>query len=365
MRKKTQVLIWVTALMLSSSLVWSQREGPREMHLMMKIDTYIDGSEAVSYWQLDPNTFTLEPITLGEIEDATGAADKLQSAVVTRSWHRRGGTKFTFTVTKESKKSRNYNATKKIINKYCNPRRGNTNVPRMAIKKSTVKIKDIDDFLNPWDYYIQLDFDRKNTIVMTNDDQFFKDLFGTYVDPELVATTKVFAHISAEQEGNIQEKNRWVGTLWIDEGDVYFVKDFFILSKNVYNRIGTASIRGTLGFQNNTWSHSYKSNKGHHNSNSAFNNPTSDIWTKASYPRDDFYYQDNFTAGINDYLSTVKLLPFENEMIDIGEYPLPKKELGRIDVGRTPILFLTSLKAYGGKKNIKRTFWLVSTEPEN
>jgi len=232
----------------------------------------------------------------------------------------------------------------------------------MAIKKTVVKVKDMEDFVNPFDYYIQLDFDSKNTIVMTDDDQFFKDLFGNYIDPELVATTKVFAHIRAEQEGNIQGTNSWVGTLWIDEGDVYFVKDFFKLSKNLYNWLGTSSIRGTLGFQNNTWSHSYKSNKGHHNSSSAFNNPTSDVWTKTSYPRDDFYYQDSFTAGINDYLATAKLLPFENEVIDIGEYNLPTKGQGRINVGRTAILFLTNLKAYGGKKKLRVKFWRVTDD---
>jgi hypothetical protein len=362
MRKKTQVLIWVMVLALSSSLLWGQGEGPREMRLMMKIDRYMDGSEAVSYFELDPDTFTLEPIALGEIEESTGAADKLQSAVVTRSWHWKSPAKITFTVTKESKKTKNYSKTRTIINKYCNQRRGNTNVPRMVIKKNVVKVVDMEDFIDPWDYYIQLDFDSKNTIVMTNDDQFFKDPDGNYFDPELVATTKVFAHISVRQEGDIQGRNRWVGTLWIDEGDVYFVKNFFKLAKNVYNQVGTAAIRGTLGFQSNTWSHSYKSAKGHHVSSSAFNNPTSDVWTKTSYPRDDFYYLDLFAANITDYLDTPQLMPFENEVIDIGEYELPKKETGRIDVGKTPILFLTNLKAYAGNKKLRIKFWRLTDD---
>jgi hypothetical protein len=81
-----------------------------------------------------------------------------------------------------------------------------------------------------------------------------------------------------------------------------------------------------------------------------------------SHPRDDFYYQDIFAAGINDYLATAKLLPFENEVIDIGEYNLPTKELGRIVVGRTAILFLTNLKAYGGKKKLSVKFWRVTDD---
>jgi hypothetical protein len=177
-------------------------------------------------------------------------------------------------------------------------------------------------------------------VILTKDDQFFENPLGILRDPEILTSTIVFAFATLTQKGN-----RFIGTYYIVEADVYLRSDFFTLAKLTYQRLGAGAFRLALGYQPTVWSHDHLSNKPHHVSNPAFTNKTSMVWTGVSHVRDDFYYQDKL--GINftpNFLSTPMLMPFENEVIDLGDYDLPKvDEQGNVDMSKTPILFLTNL----------------------
>jgi hypothetical protein len=233
-----------------------------------------------------------------------------------------------------------------ILKFYINKRRGNAFVPQMQLTSEVDAVKPIKKFKNPDDFYTQFNGDGKNTIVMTVDDQFFRDASGDIIDPDVVSTTLLIGR--AEVEGWTGDE--YFGKLWIEETDVYLRSDFFSRSKLEYNINGAAAFSMALGYRPTVWSHDYLSKNGSHVNKSTFANAKSDVWTKISNERDNFYYLDDLTLTAPDYLDTPRLLPFENEVIDIGGYTLPSTDPGEpFPLAATPVLFLTNLKAYDGK----------------
>ncbi len=335
-------------LLLSASFTAAQytdQFGRPGVRLMMKVDSYTDGSRSVRHFVLDPETGVPVPLSAAEGEVFGLDAIQLQQAVLTRSWHWEWPLIIVFDNTPDAKPKKKF--VKQIMNKFSNQRRGNNNTPKMKITTKVIQVKQLSSFLNPGDFYIQFNWDDHNTVVMTQDDQFFKDPLGNWKDPEIYSTAVIFAFATITQEGN-----RFVGTYFIEEADVYLRSGFFGLPKIQYQRLGTAAFRMTLGYQPTCWSHDYLSNRGQHVSNSAFTNASSGVWTQISHVRDDFYYADklglNFKRG---YLGSPRLLPFEEEVIDIGDYHLPQvDDLGNVDMSKTPILFLTNLTGLDTKK---------------
>jgi hypothetical protein len=360
MRKIAAAVILLLLAAGFTAAQYADQYGRPGIRLMMKVDSYTDGSRSVQHFVLDPETGAPIPLTAAEAAIFGLDAVQLQQAVLTRSWHWDWPLTIVFNNTPDAKPKKKF--VKKIINKFNNQRRGNNNTPKMKITTKVIQVKPLSSFLNPMDFYIQFNWDDHNTVIMTQDDQFFEDPQGNLRDPEIYSTTVIFAFATITQDGN-----RFVGTYYIVEADVYLRSAFFGLPKIQYQRLGTAAFRMTLGYQPTCWSHDYLSNRGHHVSNSAFTNAGSGVWTQISHVRDDFYYADklgvNFKRG---YLSSPRLLPFEEEVIDIGDYDLPQvDEEGNVDMSKTPILFLTNLTGLDTKKTrmIVKIFRVTEDDP--
>jgi hypothetical protein len=222
-----------------------------------------------------------------------------------------------------------------------------------------VQVKPISAFPNPWEFYIQLYKDGHSTVVMTQDDQFFKDPNGTIYDPEIVSNTVVFASAAIVQQGN-----RYVGTYWINEVDVYFMNHFFGLNKNTYFRIGTVAFRYGFGYQANVWSHDYFSADPFHVTTAAFKKTSSTTWQEISFPRDDLFYLDRLgDTWAPNYLATPRLLPFEEEVLNVGDYELPWVDQNdQIHLEKSTILFVTNLKGFAGNKKLAVKFFRVTDD---
>jgi len=363
--KKIFLMIFlVLALGLLTGPAWAQQYFQEEAKVLIKVKSYADGSHRMEYYIVEPETGMYVPFW--EYADTAGIAAppvKLQPAVITLSWHWKRPTTITFNVTARSaqKKTR----IKKVLNTYMNQRRGTNMVPRMKLGTKKVKIKPIGEFADPAQFYRQLDFDGNNTVVMTTDDQFFltPPRLGPPVpfDPDFVSMTFIMGRITIRVENG-----RNVTTYWIDEADVYFLNNFWDMAKNVRNMAGTATFRLALGYHTTIWSHDYMSRKRPHVTAEKFNKKTETPWTLVSNTRDMFYYKDALGVGSIQFLETPRLLPEENEVLDVGGYVLPSKiETIRgedLNEGGTPIVFLTNLKAYRGSKKLKAKIWRVTTD---
>ncbi|MGB2905781.1 MAG: hypothetical protein WBB73_01695 [Candidatus Aminicenantaceae bacterium] len=349
------LLISLTLSLASAQVV--DENGQLQVPLVIKITTYLDGSQSITYLPLDPETGKVLPPDpfLARVADAS--AVKLQTAVVTRSLHWDTPVNIVFDVTKDSKP----HTTKinKIQNKYSDKRRGNKSTPTMSVVTQEVQVKPISVFPNPWDFYRQLNRDGHNTVVMTQDDQFFKDPNGVIFDPEIVSNTLLYATAAIVQKGN-----RYVGTFWIHEVDVYFVYNFFGLNKNTYFRIGTVAFRFGFGYQANVWSHDYFSADPFHVTTAAFKKTSSTTWQEISFPRDDLFYMDKLgDTWTPNYLATPRLLPFEEEVINVGDYELPwLDEFDEIHLEKSTILFVTNLKGFAGNKKLAVKFFRVTDD---
>ena len=343
-RSEMKKIICFTAitvmLILLPGLLCADTYGQQKIRIMMQIDGYADGSFAVRYYLIDPATKARMPFDSAARILSTEEAAAFQSAVVTRSWHWNWPTTIGFKNTTDSKPHKG--KVKKILNTQINQRRGNNNVPRMKTTTKVVNVKPMSQFPNPYDYYIQLDFDTNNTVVMTADDQFFEDIFGNNTDPEKISNTIIMATMYYGKQGG-----KTIGTFWIEEADVYLRMDYFSRPKDTYTRLGLVAFRFCLGYQSTVWTHDYMSPNNHHASDSAIKTINSDTWQKISHVV---------------YLSTPRLLPHENEVLDIGGYTLPYIENDEIILGKTPILFLTNLKAYDGAKKVAVKLYRITND---
>jgi len=355
MRNKILVLFLISASVLMARPIRAEYFQD-QVKVLMEIRSYADGRHSIKYFAVEPETGMYVPFSEFD-EDAQIEAKPvpLQQAVVTFSWHWQRPATIPFNVTQLSKAQ--LGKIRTILNKYNNQRRGNNMVPTMTINNKIVSVKPMTQFQNPLDYYYQLDFDGNNTAVMTGDNQFFKDLQGIYFDPDQVSLTKIMAVLTITKEGG-----RSVTTFWISESDVYLIKDFFTANQIIYNLLGTAAFKMSLGYQPTTWSHDFLAGNNDHVTKERFNNPTSSVWQSVSHPRDDFYYMDALSLGSIQFLETPRLLPEEDEVIDVGGYNLPERAGNDLDLGSTPILFLTNLKAYTGAKKLKAEIWRITTD---
>lgn len=359
-------ITWMFFLMLTLGLLtgpaWAQEYFQEEAKVLIKVKSSVDGSHKMEYFIVEPETGMYVPFS--EYADTAGIeapAIKIQPAVISLSWHWKRPTTIVFNVTARS--SQKKTRIRKVLNTYMNQRRGTPMVPRMKLGTKKVKIKPIGEFANPAQFYRQLDFDGNNTVVMTTDDQFFlsppPDMLP--FNPDFVAMTFIMGRVTIRTE-----KGRNVTTFWIDEADVYFLNNFWDMAKNLRNLAGTASFRLALGYQTTIWSHDYMSRKRPHVTFEKFNKKTETPWTLVSNTRDMFFYKDALGVASINFLETPRLLPEENEVLDIGGYMLPTKiETIRgedLNEGGTPILFLTNLKAYRGAKKLKAKIWRITTD---
>ncbi|MFC2165042.1 hypothetical protein ACFLT2_08620 [Acidobacteriota bacterium] len=364
MKKIFLIFFMMLTLGFLSSPVWAQTYFQEEVKVLMEVKGYADGSHKVATYVVEPETGMYVPFA-----EYAGTADiaappvTLQPIVVTFSWHWKRPATITFKVTNRS--SQKIARIRTLLSKYMNQRRGTNMVPRMTINNQKTAIKPITQFANQWDFYNQLYYDGENSVVMTTDDQFFMTppALGPGhpqpFEPDQTSLTVIMATLKIRQEGG-----RNVTTVWITESDVYFVNNFWDLPLNARNFLGTAAFRMALGYSSTIWSHDYLSRKNPHVTAAKFNNPTGSPWVRISRGRDNFYYLDALGIGSIQFLETPKLLPNANEVLDIGGYALPtKNQQGNdLELGKTPILFLTNLKAYGGGKKMRVKIWRQTTD---
>ena len=316
-----------------------------ESLVVINISNFANGHCKVTCSSLQPED-GLSAVQAGGIPKAS---NEWPSAVISASWHWESGTEFIyFNLTPDSKPDGG--KIKKVLKKFINKRAGNDYVPEMKLTSTEDEVQSLKNFKKYQDFLDQFYNDGKNTIVMTEDDQFFKDESGEIVNNDVISTVVLVG--KAEVEG--WTGNDYFGKLWIVEADVFLNSGFFNTSKSDYQINCTAAFRMAHGYRQTCWSHDYLSSNRHHVTSKTFGDSKSKVWSKVSYERDDFYYLDDLAITPPDeYLSTPRLLPFKDEVIDIGGYTLPSADPKEDrPLAQTPLLFLTNLKAWEGKKKM-------------
>lgn len=343
---------------LLSTLTFAQYRnelGEDIVKIVSVVDTRIDGTSQVRHFIMDPRTDSPVPFKDAGATIAGLDTIQLQQLVLTRSWHWKGPVMIVFNQTKLAKTFRG--KYKKIPVKYITKRRGNNGTPKMKTGTKIKKDKTQDQFQTWWDFRRQFYWDNNNTIVMTEENWFFRNPDGSWEDPDpsdpersrTVSRTVIFAEIGLNLSGN-----RFIGTYYITQADIYWHTRLFELAKLEYQRICSVAFEFAYGYQGTVWSTDMLSNNPHFISNNDFTNTGSDYWQLINFIRDHYFYKD--AVGTNytpNYLSTPQLLPFEMEVLDIGGYRVPTvDEEGNVEMGHTPILFLTNLLALDGKKKM-------------
>jgi len=357
--RKTWMIITSVMILAGAAGAAVQAGGAAVDKILIIADVHKDGGQSLRHFRIHPATGNLERIdwAAGEWVDPDNA--RLQQAVVTYSYHWNFPSLIKYKVTKDAKPLKG--KIQKIINKYLNRRRGVNSVPRMKVTVNIIPVTPITAFANPADFYNQLRDDNQISVVVTADDQFFKDPNGNLFDPEVISTTHIIATAYLTPDGR-----DYTGIYWINEADVYLRSDFFSFPAATCNRIGAAAFRLALGYRQTTWSHDHLAREPRHVTSAAFKNAGSGVWTLISEVRDRFFYGDRLgKTWTPDFLSVPRMLPHEDEVINLGDYALPEiNPNGQVDLGRNAILFLSNLKAYSGaKKLIVKIFRVTDTDP--
>jgi len=354
---KRTLTILVLSLMLCgfASAQYQNEFGQDIVKMMSVVSTRDDGTSSVRHFVMDPATDMPVPLNDAGAVIAGLDAVTLQQLVLTRSWHWRWALTIAFNQTPLAKTFRKFY--KKIPIKYITKRRGNNGTPRMKTGTATKKDKTQDQFSSWWNFIRQFHWDNNNTVVMTDGDWFFKNPDGTWLDPvpgnpavsRTLTHTIIFASAQLQQAGN-----RLIGTYFIQEADVYFHTRLFTLAKLAYQRLAAVAFEFAYGYQGTIWSTDMLSNNPWFITNNDFTNKGSDYWQKTNYPRDDYFYRDALGNNMKTmFLETPRMLPFEMEVLDIGGYRVPTvDEQGNVELGYTPILFLSNLIALDGKKKM-------------
>ncbi len=353
MKKTLMILVLSMLLCPFASAQYQNEFGQDVVKMMMVVSTHADGTSEVHHYVMDPETDM--PIPLNDAGAVIAGLDAvtLQQLVLTRSWHWRWAVSIAFNQTPFAKTFRS--KYKNVVKKFINQRRGNNGTPKMSTGTAIKKDKTQDQFNSFFEFLRQFNWDNNNSVVMTEGDWFFKNQDGTWQDPvpgnpsvsRTVTHTFIFASATLQLSGN-----RLIGTYYIQEADVYLHTQLFALAKLAWQRIAAVAFEFAYGYQGTIWSTDMLSNNPNFITNNDFTNKNSNYWKKTNYPRDDFYYRDSLGIGKSPvFLSTPWLLPFEMEVLDIGGYRVPEvDELGNVELGFTPILFLTNLIALDGSK---------------
>lgn len=241
---------------------------------------------------------------------------------------------------------------RKVMTKYLNKRFGNANAPRFNVTTVQVPVKSLASFGNNLtSFRRQFDFDNHNEIVMTQDDQFFKDLTGQLENPALVAWTHLFLSAAIDFQNE-----RWVGAFTIVEADVWLRSDFFSLPAIKQQTLLSGSFRAALGYEKTAWIYDFHADV-NVVSSAMFRNNKSPAWALAR-ELDNMFYTDPVTIlGSAAYLSTPRVLPLDNAVIDLKNYKLPATDpYTPLPLLNVPALFLTNLKGFESGKEVSAAF---------
>lgn len=247
---------------------------------------------------------------------------------------------------------------KKAANKYHNTKRGNGSVPRIKTLSTEVKVKDISTFSNPWEFYQQFAFDDQNSVVMTEDDQFFKSPNGILFNLNLVAVTRVYSSAQFKLKSG-----KWVGVYYIEDTDIELRSDFFEMPSDQQNMILAAAFKFAMGYEQSAWTHDILGENNPFVDIAALKDKNSDVWQKMMHQWDNFYYQDRLVGPTAAFHSVPQVLPFDQEVIDLADYETPPTDENiQEPTGVSQALFVTNLKGYTGTKKLNITFTQVTLE---
>ena len=248
---------------------------------------------------------------------------------------------------------------KKAANKYHNTKRGNSLVPRIKTTSVIDDVKDISTFNNPWEFYQQFQYDDKNTVVMTEDDQFFKSPNGIYFDPNRISIARVYSRATYRMVDG-----RYEGTYYIEDVDIELRSDFFDMAANLENLILTANFKYAMGYDQSMWTHDILGENNPFVDIDALKDKNSDVWQRMMHAWDDFYYKDKL--GPAAFHTSPQVLPFNQEVIDIAGYECPPTDDDAINPTQaSQVLFITNLKGYSGAKRLNITFTQVTLDKSN
>lgn len=306
-----------------------------------EIRTYVDGTTRTVPFRLDR-----------EAKPAKRSFDSATLIRPTRWDHKVKLVKFNFTeFASDFKKN-----VKKAANKYHNTKRGNGLVPRIKTTSAIDKVKDISTFNNPWEFYSQFTNDDKNTIVMTEDDQFFKSPNGFFFDPNLMAKTKIYSIASFEEMNG-----RYEGAYYLEDADIELRSDFFDMPSNQQNIILAGAFKFAMGYQISAWAHDINGENNPFVDINALKNKNSDVWKKMMHQWDNFYYQDKLTATPAAFHTVPQVMPFDGEVIDIADYETPLTDDDAVNPAQvSQTLFLTNLKGFDGVKKLNITLTQIT-----
>lgn len=286
----------------------------------------------------------------------SGVAETFDSALVERADTWRSNTKkIIFDFTEMSLPYRkNF---KKIINKYCNRRRGVAGVPKFKAGKKTIPVKSLEDIGNFTLYQWQFSNDDHNVVCMTEDDLFFKNYNGQLNDPNVIARTQ--NHVNAIL---VKINGRNTGTWWIEEADVFLRSDFFEKSNYVQRVILAGSLRFALGYKKPIWTLDLGSDNRKFNEE-MFEDANSALWKKGVEMWDVLYYSDTLvgiSAKKKGYLDKARALPIDGTVLDLADYFVPVSGVGPSGfTQRTGSLFVTNLLAFDKNKTFSAEFKVI------
>jgi hypothetical protein len=189
---------------------------------------------------------------------------------------------------------------------------------------------------------------------MTQDDQFFKNSMGQLEHPTMVAWTHLYLSAMISKVGN-----RWVGTYFLEDADVWLRSDFFNQTTAEQQNLLSAAFRAALGYQKTVCIYDFHANV-RTISSAMFKNNKSPAWALAR-EFDNMFYTDAFTGPAPAaYLDTPRAVPLDNAVLDLKEYKLPDTNPANPDpTVDVPALFLTNLKAFESGKSLSVTFTAV------
>jgi len=314
-------------------------------------------------WTVDRQVRTSDEIIAvgpdGVLERRPGLTAKAApSALIRNTIHWALGSKINYLITQFLKDEGHRGKFGGVVKKFGNKRRGNKTTPTQTISKNTTTITPIDQFFDPVDFYQQTFLNGSNEVIMTADDQFFRDPFGTLFDPDVVIRSIIMTFGEFSQQGG-----KFVGTLGIVEADVLARSDLFdvVSSKFAWQVLLTAIFHQTLGYPSSIWTNDILGIFRPYVTPQTFKNKNSDVWAHMMW-RDMDYYPPNlidFAASGAAAGAVPFIRPARHTLMDIGGNVLPDPDLFNVTL-LIPIFNYTNLVAPNKKMKIKFS-WVETT----
>jgi len=354
--KRAETLRALAILCVLTCMAYGQSDETIVVNVAKATHFYADGSTRSEMFEFNNETRKFEP-------GINPAATKhnFGSVVIERidRWKKQNY-RLLFNFTPDAKPNRG--KVNFIFSKYIFKRRGVATSPNPRTQNKTIPVQPLNSFKNIFEYQDQFKQDGHNTIIMTQDDNFFRNSLGQIADPDLIGTTWTLATATFTK---IAGKFR--GTYYLDEADIYLRSDFFERSKKIYEVIMTGLARFAFGYQANisVWDLNGDNQVFAY---SMFVNQNKPMWKKLAQEWDRIFYDDPVSeaASISPSATTPEIIPGNGFVLDIADYELPDTDGNNpFPTVKSNALFVTNLLAFSGGKKLTAKFTAVYPDPNN